>query len=346
MLKQFKNVYIRVVSNYSMKENSTHIPVIDLLRGIAAMSVCLFHFICTTTGYIQSPGILNVFSYGDKGVEVFFIISGIVIPLSMINGNYSYQSVFKFAAKRFMRIEPPYLAAVLVGIIYLTVRNYVPGSAPVDLTPSIRDVWLHIGYLVPFFKDATWINPPFWTLSVEFQYYLSLAVIFPLVLNKRLAVRIIFYSILFAGPLLVNSDAFFPHWSAFFCLGILYILNKTGRINGIEYSAIFALCCFVVYKHQGSLDLLIGLLTLLVVDLFGNFESRMGKFFGNISYSLYLLHSIIGTAFINFMSHRYTEAYQKFIVISAGVLISVASAYIFYRFIEKPSQRMARRIKY
>jgi len=134
-----------------MPNRSLHIPILNSLRGIAALSVCFYHFVCTTTDYITDKTTLDVFHFGAKGVQVFFIISGIVIPLSMIKINYKLNQFPKFILKRFTRIEPPYIAVVILGIVYLVVRNYVPSANNVDLTPSIRDVFLHIGYLVPFF---------------------------------------------------------------------------------------------------------------------------------------------------------------------------------------------------
>ena len=71
-------------------DNKIHLPIIDVLRGWAALSVCLFHYVCTTTGYIETKLITDLFNFGAKGVQVFFIISGMVIPLSMINLKYSY----------------------------------------------------------------------------------------------------------------------------------------------------------------------------------------------------------------------------------------------------------------
>ena len=67
-----------------MKTVFKEISVINTLRGIAALVVCLYHFVCTTTDYIESQIILDIFSFGKKGVQIFFIISGIVIPLSML----------------------------------------------------------------------------------------------------------------------------------------------------------------------------------------------------------------------------------------------------------------------
>jgi len=81
------------------------------------------------------------------------------------------------------------------------------------------------------------------------------------------------------------------------------------------------------------------------IHFFKNFTFDYGKRLGNISYSLYLLHTLIGGAFVNVMSHKFTLPYQKFIVIFLGVLISLASAAIFYRFIEKPSQQYTKKIK-
>ena len=151
-----------------MKKESNQILVINSLRGLAALAVCFYHFVCTTTGFINNETILEIFNFGKKGVQVFFIISGIVIPLSMLKSGYKIKLLGKYLLKRFIRIEPPYLVAVVLGILYLYARNFIPSSTTIDLTPSFRDIMLHIGYLVPFIEDATWINPVFWTLSIEF----------------------------------------------------------------------------------------------------------------------------------------------------------------------------------
>ena len=97
-----------------MQKKTTYIQVITLLRGLAALMVCLYHFICTTTDYITDEITLNIFHFGELGVSMFFMISGIVLPLSMINSNYKTSSWKSFLLKRIIRIEPPYLLAVLL----------------------------------------------------------------------------------------------------------------------------------------------------------------------------------------------------------------------------------------
>ncbi len=322
-----------------------HIPIIDVLRGFAALSVCLFHYVCTTTGYINNELILSIFNYGSRGVQVFFIISGMVIPLSMITLGYKYASFKVFILKRFIRIEPPYLVSVAIGVIFLYSRNFLLPAGTVDITPSVRDILLHLGYLIPFVDGAKWVNTVYWTLSVEFQYYLYLALIFPLVLNNKMWQRIAFYILLLIPPFFVESEAFFFHWSAFFLLGIVYILWITQKIEKYEYFIVSAFCTLSLALNNETIDLIVGLLTVAVIHFFRNFTFDYGKRLGNISYSLYLLHTLIGGAFVNVMSHKFTLPYQKFMVILMGVLISLASAAIFYRFIEKPSQQYTKKIK-
>lgn len=62
-----------------MKKKSNQILIINSLRGLAALVFCSYHFVCITIGYIESEIILEVFHFGGKGVQIFFIISGISI---------------------------------------------------------------------------------------------------------------------------------------------------------------------------------------------------------------------------------------------------------------------------
>ncbi|MFI5150668.1 MAG: acyltransferase family protein [Bacteroidia bacterium] len=327
------------------KSKISYIPVIDLLRGIAATSVCLFHFICTTTGFFTSTLLLTFFSYGHYGVQLFFVISGMVVPLSMINGMYKYRNWSRFLLKRFLRIEPPYLIAVLIGTAYLVIRNYIPSSTPVNLAPGPGTVALHLGYLIPFVPGHTWISPVFWTLSIEFQYYLLLSLVFPLALSAKTGVRFLFYALFLGGGFLNLKDAFLPCWLPLFLIGILYVLWKSGRIPTWEYLLFTLFSMILVGWKMDIPSLVTALLTVGVVHLFGDFRNKVAKFSGDMSYSLYLLHSITGAAFVNFFSHLAHSHGQKILVIAGGVVVSVVSAFILNRLVEKPSQKLSSRIK-
>ncbi|MFN5621728.1 MAG: acyltransferase family protein [Flavobacteriales bacterium] len=321
-----------------------NIPIIVTLRGLAALMVCAYHFVCTTTDYIASSDVTRTFWYGQKGVQVFFIISGIVIPLSLIHLNYKLPQFGKFMLKRFIRIEPPYFASVLLGVFYLYLSSRFGSSTNADLIPSLRDLLLHIGYLIPGVEGAKWINEIYWTLFVEFQYYVVLALTFPLAISGDKFKRMTFMMMMLIPPLFVGSKYFFACWSAFFLIGMGYALWITRRWTTTEFFLSLVLASVVSLYHLPLVDIVFGLATLAVIAFFGNRSFKWGNLLGNFSYSLYLIHSFIGGAFVNFMSHIFREPYQKFLVIAGGIGISLISAYVFYRLIEKPAQAWSRKL--
>lgn len=324
---------------------SKNIPVINCLRGIAASMVCFFHFV-VPKGYIYDEDIKSLFTIGKTGVYIFFVISGVVIPLSMIRGGYAYRNWGKFMLKRVVRLEPPYLACILLALIYFQVRTLVPTSADVDLMPSAKDLLLHVGYLVPFF-NAHWALSIFWTLAVEFQYYIALSLLLPMVLTGSKAYRYCFYLIfLFAPFLLLHNIAFLPVHMPFFLLGILYTFLKTGIIESREYFILTLLSITVTVIVSPISNAIAGLLTILIINFLPNFTNNILDFLGKISYSLYLLHPITGKAFINVLSYKFHASYQKPIVIITGYLLTLIAAYIFYRIIEKPSLKLSHKIQY
>ena len=82
-------------------------PHLDALRGIAALSVAGFHFAS------EMPGtwFTALFSKGWLGVEVFFVISGFILPCALqARGSYSFPRHYPhFLWKRILRLHPPYL---------------------------------------------------------------------------------------------------------------------------------------------------------------------------------------------------------------------------------------------
>lgn len=326
-----------------------NLPIIDTLRGVAALSVCLFHYICKTIDYVKNETVLGIFEYGHYGVQMFFIISGIVIPVSMIIGNYQYASWLQFLKKRFVRIEPPYLISILIAVAYLYIRNFIPSvSNPDNLVPSFSTVFFHLGYLVPFIEGVKWINPVYWTLAIEFQYYLCLSLMFPLLLSNDLKQRILFYALLCLPSFfpILRSSLFILHWLPLFLMGILYAMWRFEKIKLAEYAVVSLFCAFLVVHYIGVIDLVVGVLTLGLIYFFEDFKNPVTKFFGDISYSVYLVHTITGAPVINLLSHKYREPYQQFLVISLGIAIAIGSAYLMYRFVELPSKRWASQIKY
>ena len=134
------------------------IPVLHPLRAIASLSVCLFHFICTVNGFVESDQLKSIFHFGQYGVHIFFVISGFIIPWSMYHSGYVVKNYFTFILKRFTRLEPPYILSLIMAIGITFLRELSPHYNHVDKIPSVKQVMLHFGYLIPFFKGETWIR--------------------------------------------------------------------------------------------------------------------------------------------------------------------------------------------
>lgn len=103
------------------------IEVVEALRGIAALAVAWFHF--TNGGQLLPDGWLKDSGrYGWLGVEIFFVISGFIIPYSMLRGGFRFpRDVGVFVAKRLIRLEPPYLVAIAIVIVLGYLSALAPG---------------------------------------------------------------------------------------------------------------------------------------------------------------------------------------------------------------------------
>ena len=88
---------------------------LDALRGLAAFAVCLYHIVLPTL-YASKQFLGIIAQFGDKGVQVFFILSGLVIPWSMSFRKYEYNLVKEFLLRRFIRIQVPYAIALTITI--------------------------------------------------------------------------------------------------------------------------------------------------------------------------------------------------------------------------------------
>ena len=99
---------------------------LDALRGLAALSVVLYHYTAWygyDDGGHPAPGTSLVFVHGNFGVDLFFIISGFVITMTLERT----RSLADFLFARLARLYPAFLASFLVTVAALIV---FPRSLP------------------------------------------------------------------------------------------------------------------------------------------------------------------------------------------------------------------------
>lgn len=330
-----------------MQSRAAGIPVLDNLRAIAAWSVCLFHFVCTTKEFVSGQSLVYaIFYHGQYGVHLFFIISGMVIPWSMAKASYRLKDIGRFLLKRLVRLEPPYLFSIILVLAVLYLRRYAPGYDGVDRDVSGRQVLLHLGYLVPFFRDVTWLNNVYWTLAIEFQYYLTIALLYFMFVSSRLLLRVLGYGLLLAMPLVPVSSGFLPFWLPLFGVGIILFLYKTGRIRATE-TLLGALAMIVhLWFFNSPVTACVAAATAASIHFLFSRSNQALAFLGQFSYSVYLIHPVLGASFINVFSHHVSGSFAKFMLVAGGVLITLAGSYLMYLLVEKPSRKLSSGIRY
>jgi peptidoglycan/LPS O-acetylase OafA/YrhL len=321
------------------------IQVLDSLRAFAAISVCLFHFICTTVGFTSSEIVLSIFRNGSYGVQMFFVISGFVIPWAMYQKHYRIRDFSVFLFKRVSRLEPPYLFSIFLALLLLFLRSYLRHGDANHLGVTAKGVFLHLGYLIPFFKDYQWLNGVYWSLAVEFQYYFFIALLYVPLLRLNLFFRVVLY-VTCMVVCLPNLPAFLPFWLPVFMLGILLFLYKSKNIAKAEYYAATATFLLFMFWRYHWAAVFFSMLPVVCVLRWPDLKVFGLHAIGKWSYSLYLVHPLLGAALINILSHSTRSPVHKILVLVAGIAITCLGSYVLYLIIENPSKKFSSGIKY
>ena len=330
---------------------SARLAALDVLRGLAALSVALYHF-CWNGAYLHGfPAdnpIKAISGHGHRGVYVFFVVSGFVLPWAMERGGYRPAHSLRFLGKRLLRIHPPYVVAVLVLVAMEL------GTHP-DALVAVRDGWgawwRHLFYL----NDLTghpWLLDIFWTLAVEMQFYLAIGLLFPLLTAREawlrwLCLAGIAGSAFAGGPAVggIKATALVHHYGGSFALGIAGFWWLTGRLRAWPGAA--ALLCgtaAVVHTH-GYATAWLCLATVLVI-VFVPVRNRVLVWLGAVSYPLYLFHLIVGGAIIDAASSLARDPWRDSAVVLVALAASLAAAWVVHRWVETPCQRWSSALRY
>lgn len=324
-------------------EQRKYLTSVKLIRGIAALAVCLFHF---TKGFIAKVPVSDILMpYAWVGVEIFFVISGFVIPYAVLGLPFKAKHYGGYLLKRLVRIEPAYLTSIAIILIlnYLSSLFTIYNGDPFAL--STHNILLHLGYLVDFF-DGTWLNPVYWTLAIEFQYYLLIGFLLILWNRNNKMLTIISLLAFFALSFWPQNDIKFFKYTDIFTIGIVCAFYKKEYIERLHYLILVAILGVVIYLHHAYVIALLSVgasLGIAFLDSIKNFKWLI--FFGNISYSLYLIHIPIGGRVINLGRRLEPTIAMQVLIVMVAVVVSVFVAWLFYIFIEKPSHRWSRQIR-
>ncbi len=316
------------------------IGIVNALRAFAALAVAWGHFVAGQGKYLGMSG-----KYGYLGVDIFFVISGFIIPWSLHRSRYALRDYPKFLLKRNVRLYPPYLASIAITIL---VTNFVlvPTFHIPHMTVTGRDLLLHLGYLNDLFH-VPWINVAYWTLAIEFQWYLLVGLALPLIAGKgnllRFAGAAGMMALFFAFP--YNNRLVFHHLPVFL-IGVFVFQYRAQLIGLLQMLGLIAVVCLAIHRPLGWIVLWVAVGTALLIAL-STFHSHAMDRVGDVSYSLYLIHLPIGVGVIGVLSHwlPYSSRYIGVLDV-IGVAASAWAAWVLYQIIEKPSQEMSSAIRF
>lgn len=166
-----KAFFAKQVGDTSPQEKNS-IVVLDGVRAIAILLVISYHInLITHNGLwamMKYPIASSVAMGGGTGVSLFFILSGFLLFMPYAKAflfESQWPSAKVFYMRRALRILPGYFLSLFVLVILL---------APEYLRP---DHWKDLFLFITLFMDSTAgtfrkINGPYWTLAIEWQFYM------------------------------------------------------------------------------------------------------------------------------------------------------------------------------
>lgn len=325
------------------KPQLANIASIEVLRGLAATLVCLYHFTNGNHNFIsEASWVKAILGKGWLGVEIFFVISGFIIPYSMARSQYNWRKLPLFLLKRWLRIDPPYWASMVFVLLLHAVATLWMVRVPEISTPQVL---FHFGYLIPFFPQYQWLNGVYWTLAVEFQYYILIALIYPLLHHPN---RIYFWlctALLVNIGVFSNGPAFFFDYSMFFVLGFALFRRFEKRMGELEFLLFSALVFGSIFYKYSLQYVLAGFFAWIVIAYWPDLKIRSLRWLGMISYSLYLIHLPLGKKLIP-LAARYLKGDWPRLGFSLLLFgLTLLLAWGFYLLVERTAMRWSKQVK-
>lgn len=325
-------------------EVQNKISGVHSLRGLASLAVCWFHFTNGNPHYLEAGVLKASGSYGWVGVEAFFVISGFIIPYSLFRSSYNIRHFPQFVVKRILRLDPPYLTSIL----FIVILSYLSTLSPLYSGEKFAINWLqllcHLGYLNAFLNMG-WLNPVFWSLAIEFQYYLLIGLIFPLIMSRTRSLRVMTLAALACIALCIRQETLICHYLFLFLIGILflqYYVKIIGLSEALLTSIPVALGCSLTLGKTVTITAVVSICMIMAPSL----QSKVLLFLGDISYSLYLIHVPFGGRLINLGQRFAHGSLARIVVLVLALGLSVLIAYVFFRYVERPWQRLSSSIRY
>lgn len=326
--------------------------MIDGFRAIAALGVVLFHYTVRWTLPLdphdhlpQAISLSGPFDYGWTGVELFFVISGFVILMTLDRS----RSPMDFAIRRVARLWPMLIVATILA------AAIVDTIGPRDWRVSWTDDILTMLTIHP--PGHRLVDGVVWTLGVEIRFYAIVCALHALVRSGVIKAMLLVQSIAFVAFVVHRFDAlswtlcdgYLPYFLFGMCCYALWAARGESRAAavGLAVTAILILVSPFVRFPSGVAGGPLGfdVANVAILALFGlfvvgspivrPFASPPLRRLGEASYALYLIHQTAGISVLIATTRAGVPLWIAMpVVLSAVIGLSL----VFFRFIELPAK--------
>ncbi|HEY3637461.1 MAG TPA: acyltransferase [Rhizomicrobium sp.] len=323
---------------------------IDAFRGIAIISVLLFHYLVrwappwnATNIYGYRATYPAVLGLGGLGVHLFFVISGLVITMTVLRS----RNAIEFAAKRFARLYPAYLFGLIVTLIVTTLST-IPAFR-VGLWDALANLTM-----LPSDLHRKPVDGAYWSLAVEIKFYLLVAAAY-LFLQRQFWIGILAAAAvglaLFEGG--HSESLLLVTYAPFFLFGMaiwFWMFERMTMPALVLTSAALLLygAFHRAYEIPHVAAYLPHLYIFISVAAFVAFLASGDHFsfgplsaIGRVSYSLYLIHQYVGVILIaNFVAMGFGDG----LACACTCAICLGIAALMFRYVEQPGQQFVMRL--
>lgn len=358
---------MQLTTSQEQKNSDTNQRVLylDSIRGIASITVVVAHF---ASVYAKETLLKNsVQSFGRSAVILFFLLSGLSLSMSLINRRTTHFGLLEYTGyliKRFTRIYLPFLMTLLLSeFFFLLIQpEKINGvSDQFNRIGTITNWQLFSENMLMTGNNVNLINPVIWSLIIELRLSIIFPLLFFVVIHWRIPAFIFLLftsfilgtSLLYAiGNYLLIGQSIFHIGFFTIGIGLSLLWNQFNRIpknwlfplsiiSCLLYFHVIFLILFDIKSIQFISDIVIGIGStgILIVcqksSVIQHFLTNKPFLqFGKISFSLYLVHSVVLILLLRILSPFFSIVFIELI----SVPVILLATYLCYYMIENPTK--------
>ncbi|MEG1615841.1 MAG: acyltransferase [Bacteroidales bacterium] len=351
-----------------------HYPILDGLRGVAAIVVVWYHVF---EGYASSR-LDQIINHGYLAVDFFFILSGFVIAYAY-DDRWGKLTTADFFKRRLIRLHPMVIVGTLIGCLMFYTQGCDWWDVSVVAFSSLMIGTLMNLFLIPAtpgievrgIGEMFPLNGPSWSLFFEYIGNILYGLFIRRFSNKSLSILvltlgIVLFSWVVFGPqgdlaygwqlTFVHGTAGFIRMLFSFSLGLMmFRLVKPGKVKGAFILASVILVAFLVMPRIGNestlwmnglydmfcVTILFPILVYIGISgtLKGELSNRVCKFLGDISYPLYIVHYPFIYLYIAWVKNEKLPFSESWYGAVGVLVVSMAIAYLSLKHYDEPVRK-------